>query len=80
MNLVIEIEFECLGEREAESLEAALSPDNHPLPRDQRFSSTRNGPLLSFKVVSGRPSSCISSALSLLSDARLFGEVWSLAS
>ncbi|MGD0637683.1 MAG: hypothetical protein ABSA72_06565 [Nitrososphaerales archaeon] len=80
MTLTIEIAIECLGEREAASLEAALTPDNHPLPKGQRFSSTRIGSVLSFRITSDRQSSCISSAISLLTDARLFDEVWSAAS
>jgi len=80
MTLTIEIAIECLGEREAASLEAALTPDNHPLPKRQRFSSTRIDSVLSFRITSDRQSSCISSAISLLTDARLFDEVWSAAS
>ncbi len=80
MTLTIEILFECYGEREAAALEAALGPDNHPLPRQQRFSSNRKGRLLAFRIRSVRHATCVSSAISLLSDARLFGEVWSLAS
>ncbi len=80
MTLTIEIAFECLGEREAASLEAALSPDNHPLPKDQRLDSTRRADTLTYTISSPRASSCVASALSLLSDARLFAQVWSLAS
>jgi len=78
--LRVEITIECLSEREAVSLEAALGPDNHPLPKDQRLSSSRAGRVLVFRIDSGRPSSCVASAQSLLSDARLFAEVWSVAS
>lgn len=80
MTLTVEITIECLGENEAASLEAALDPDNHRLPRDQRLSSSRVGRVLVFRIDSGRPSSCIASAQSLLSDAQLFEEVWSVAS
>ena len=77
MTLTVEITFECLGEREAASLEAALSPDNKSIPKDQLFSSERSGSVLRFKMSSPRAAGCISSALSLLSDAKLFQEVWS---
>jgi hypothetical protein len=80
MNITIEVVFECLGEREAASLEAALSPDNHPLPKGQQLSCERDGSVLSFKISSPTASGCISSALSLLTDAKLFAEVWPLAS
>jgi len=80
MTLTVEITFECPGEREAASLEAALRPDNKSIPKDQSFSSERSGSTLRFRMSSPRHASCISSALSLLSDARLFQEVWSAAS
>jgi hypothetical protein len=80
MTLTIEIDFECVGEREASSLEAALSPDNHPLPKDQRLDSERKGGTLTYRISSPRASSCVSSALSLLSDAGLFSQIWELAS
>lgn len=76
----IELAFHCLGEREASSLERVLGPDNHRLPKDQSIVSERRGSVLTFTVSSPRASSCVSSALGLLSDARLFSEVWSLAS
>ena len=77
MTLTVEITFECIGEREAASLEAALSPDNKSIPKDQRFSSERSGSVLTFRMSSPRAAGCISSALSLLSDAKLFQDVWS---
>lgn len=80
MTLTIEIVFECAGEEEAASLEAALAPDNHPLPRGQELSSRRDGNELSFRITSPKTSSCISSAQSLLTDAKLFSEIWRLAS
>ena len=80
MTLTIEVAFVCAGAREAAALESTLKPDNHPLPKDQTFTSSREGSVLKFRISSPRPSSCVSSALSLLSDARLFSEVWSIAS
>jgi transcription factor Pcc1 len=80
MILSVELEFECRGEREAASLEAVLRPDNHPLPRGQRITTTRDGGSLRITVTSSRAANCVSSVLSLLSDARLFAQVWSLAS
>jgi len=80
MSLTIEIAFECLGEKEAASLEAVLAPDNHPLPRGQKLVSRREGKTLLVSIASLRPSNCVSSALSLLADARLYAQVWALAS
>lgn len=76
MKLILELELECTGEAEARSLEATLSPDNASIPRDQLFTMSRNGDLLLFRIESPRPSSASSSMLSLLSDARLFQDVW----
>lgn len=80
MNLVIELVFECGSEEEAEALDAVLAPDNRSIPKDQEFASRRDGPNLSFRISSERASGCVSSALGLLSDARLFQEVWTATS
>ena len=80
MTVTIEMALECAGEREAAALETVLAPDNHRVPKDQTFSFSRSANVLSFKVGSTRAASCFSSALSLLSDAKLFDELWSLAS
>ena len=80
MSLSIEMVFECRTAREAAALESALEPDNHPLPKDHKLSSRRRGSVLTMEVTSPRPASCVSSAFSILSDAKLFAELWSLAS
>lgn len=80
MTLTIEVVFECAGEREASALEAVLGPDNHSLPRDLLLSSSRSGARLRFRVSSTRRTTCVSSASSLVSDAKLFAEVWRTAS
>jgi len=79
LNLTIEVEIECFGERQARALEATLSPDNNSIPKDQKFSAKRRGASLRFKVESARPSTTLSSIVSLLTDAKLFQEVWMLA-
>jgi hypothetical protein len=78
MNLTLELVFTCASEAEARSLEAALSPDNKSVPKDQTFSSELEGRSLRFRVSSPRASSCISSTVGILADARLFQEVWAL--
>jgi len=80
MKLTVELVFTCSGEREARSLKATLSPDNKSVPRDQRLNVDLNGRTLRFVIESARPAAGLSSALSLLSDAKLFQEVWMLAS
>ena len=80
MNLTIDLVFACASEREAIALDEALAPDNKSVPKDQEFSSRREGANLIFRISSGRAPGCISSALGLLSDARLFQEVWMVSS
>ncbi len=80
MKLTVELIFVCAGEREARSLKATLSPDNKSVPRDQRLSVELSGRTLRFVIESARPAAGLSSALSLLSDAKLFQDVWTLAS
>lgn len=80
MTLTIEVTFECAGEREAAALEAVLGPDNHALPRGLVLSSSRSGAHLRFRLSSARHSTCVSSAASLVSDAKLFADVWLTAS
>jgi len=80
MKLTIELVFECGSETEAISMEEVLSPDNKSVPKDQEFDSRRDGAMLTFRISSERASGCISSAGGLLSDAKLFQEVWASTS
>lgn len=76
MKLTIDVVFHCGTEREAASLEEVLSPDNKAIPKDQELTSQRQGTVLSYRISSERATGCISSALGLLSDAKLFQDVW----
>jgi hypothetical protein len=78
MILILELTITCGSPEEAVSLQTALSPDNKSVPKDQSFSSRTEGRDLSFLIRSPKVSGCISSALSILTDARLFQDVWSL--
>jgi len=80
MKLTVELVFECAGEREATSLRSTLSPDNKSMPKDQRLTVEQTGRTLRFIIESPRPVAGLSSALSLLSDAKLFQEIWTIAS
>jgi len=80
MKVTVELIFDCAGEREARSLESTLSPDNKSAPKDQELVVERRGRSLHFIIESPRPAAGLVSALSLLSDAKLFQEVWMLAS
>ena len=78
MNLTLELVFKCGSAAEARSLEQALSPDNKSIPKDQTFSTNLEGKNLRFLISSPRAASCISSALGILGDAKLFQDVWML--
>jgi hypothetical protein len=79
VKLSIVLELECSGEREAGALESTMSPDNASVPRDQRFTAARRGSSLRFEVESARPAGALSSVVSLLTDAKLFQDVWMVA-
>jgi hypothetical protein len=80
MKLTLDLVLTCASVKEARSLEAALSPDNKSVPKDQTFSAKLEGTNLRFMISSPRASSCISSALGILGDAKLFQEIWGLSS
>ena len=78
MILTLELTITCRSPEVAISLQTALSPDNKSVPKDQSFSSRTEGRKLCFVISSSKVSGCVSSALSLLMDSRLFEDVWSL--
>ena len=63
----------------ARSLGEVLAPDNTGVPKDQRFSMSRRHGSLVFTIESPGPSALLSTALSILTDATLFQEVWLLS-
>ncbi|MDA4123056.1 MAG: hypothetical protein OK456_07755 [Thaumarchaeota archaeon] len=79
MRLRARVVFECAGAREARSLAATLHADNRTIPKGQSLRVERDSRRLTFVIESPGPA-CIASALSLLSDASLFQQVWTLAS
>ncbi len=74
--LTIELLIECRDEAVAEALNAALMPDNRYFPKDQRFKASKEGPFIRFGVESPRTRPAISTITSILSDSRLFRDVW----
>jgi hypothetical protein len=72
----IELTIECGDGRVAEALNQALMPDNRYFPKDQRFRASKEGSILSFNVASPRARPVISTVASLISDARLFRDIW----
>ncbi len=78
MKLTLELIIVCGSPQEALSLQETLAPDNKSVPKDQSFSSAADGRDLRFLISSARPSGCLSSASSILTDVGLFQDVWSL--
>jgi hypothetical protein len=74
--LSIELLIECADEAVAKALNEALMPDNRYFPKDQRFKASKQGPIVRFDVESPRPRPALSTVASIISDARLFGDMW----
>jgi hypothetical protein len=74
--ITIELLIECGDEDVAEALNEALMPDNRYFPKDQRFESSKEGSAIRFRVASPRERPAVSTVTSIISDARLFGEIW----
>jgi len=77
MSLTLELLITCRSAEEAASLQRVLAPDNRAVPKDQTFSSRAHGRTLRFSISSARFSGCFSSGISILTDVRLFQDVWS---
>jgi hypothetical protein len=78
MKLALELTLSCTNEEQARSLKAVLAPDNKNFPKDQSFVEEVDGSQLRFLITSERASGCISSALGILTDAKLFQDVWEM--
>jgi hypothetical protein len=74
--LTIELLIECVDETVAKALNEALMPDNRYFPKDQRFKASKEGSFIRFNVESPRPRPALSTVASIMSDARLFRDVW----
>jgi hypothetical protein len=74
--LTIELLIECSDETVATALNEALMPDNRYFPKDQLFQASKKGPVLRFNVGSPRARPALSTVASIISDAKLFGDVW----
>ena len=51
-------------------------PDNRYFPKDQRFKASREGRFLRFEVESPRTRPALSTVTSIVSDAKLFRDIW----
>jgi hypothetical protein len=74
--LTIELSIECRDETVATALNEALMPDNRYFPKDQRFQASKESPFIRFKVGSPRARPALSTVSSIISDAKLFRDVW----
>ena len=74
--LTIELLIECSDETVATALNEALMPDNRYFPKDQRFRASKEGSLIRFDVESPRPRPAMSTVTSIISDSKLFRDVW----
>jgi hypothetical protein len=78
MKLKFELCVVCSNSTAARNLASVLQPDNRGVPKDQRFSMERKVHSLFFLVESERIMSALSSIEGVLSDVRLFREVWTV--
>ncbi len=74
--LTIELLIECSDEDVAKALNDALMPDNRYFPKDQRFMASREGAVIRFSVESPRARPALGTVASIISDAKLFRDVW----
>jgi hypothetical protein len=51
-------------------------PDNRYFPKDQSFQAEKEGSVIWFNVASPRARPVISTVASIISDARLFRDIW----
>ena len=74
--LQAELVIECADESVASALNDVLMPDNRYFPKDQRFEASKSAASITFKVSSPRVRPALSTLGSIVSDARLFRDVW----
>jgi hypothetical protein len=74
--LTVQMLIQCRDEAVAEALNKALMPDNRYFPKDQHFDCSREGAVIRFRVASPRARPALSTVSSIVSDARLFRDVW----
>lgn len=69
----------CMDAVSASQLGEVLAPDNVGMPRDQRFSMSKDQASLVFRVEAKSLASLSSAVISILRDAALFQEIWLLS-
>jgi hypothetical protein len=74
--LTIELLIECADSTTATALNDVLMPDNRYFPKDQLFKASNDGTSIRFSVESPRSRPALSTVASIISDAKLFRDVW----
>lgn len=72
----VELAIECADDGTATALSATLMPDNRYFPKDQTFVSSLEGRTIRCVVRSPRTRPALSTVASIISDAKLFGDLW----
>jgi len=72
----LQLSLHCADEGSARALHEALLPDNRYFPKDQSFEASTDGSVLRFVVVSPRARPVVGTATSIISDAKLFRDIW----
>jgi hypothetical protein len=76
MGASIELTIETHDVLVAKALNEALMPDNRYFPKDQSFHASTDGRTIRFDIGSPRVRPALSTAASIISDAKLFADVW----
>lgn len=74
--ITIELSIECSDEAVADALNEALMPDNRHFPSDQRFLASKQDSTVRYTVSSPRARPALSTVSSIISDTKLFSDVW----
>jgi len=72
----IELDIECSEGSTASALNQTLMPDNRYFPKDQKFESSIDGSVIRFRVKSPRARPALGTVASIISDAKLFADLW----
>ena len=74
----IELSITCATEAVARSLQLTLHPDNKGFPKGQNFHEDCKDRILSISIRSAKVMPALTTLESLLSDIRVFHEVWQI--
>ncbi len=72
----VELIIECADGKTSKALNETLMPDNRYFPKDQEFGSSVDGSSIRCTVRSPRVRPALSTVSSIISDAKLFADLW----